>query len=119
MVELSVSRFIANPPPPPAFEAGRLSSASRRLGSPTTQRIFVELKAERKRFMDDYHQRYDDWLDECKKLTKEDWKPPEPQYRGPAEWELKIAEDQVKSWQWHLEMRHDKFKRKLKQTITT
>ena len=78
-----------------------------------TQRIFVELKAERKRCMDDYHKRYDDWLDECKKLTKEDWKPPEPQYRGPAEWELKIAEDQVKSWQWHLEMRHDKFKRKI------
>ena len=34
-----------------------------------TQRIFVELKAKRKRCMDDYHMRYDDWLDECKKLT--------------------------------------------------
>ena len=47
------------------------------------------------------------------KSLRTDWKPPEPQYRGPAEWELKIAEDQVKSWQWHLEMRHDKFKRKI------
>ena len=43
-----------------------------------TQRIFVELKAERKRCMEDYYKRYDDWVDECKKLTKEDWKPPEP-----------------------------------------
>jgi len=28
--------------------------------------------------MEDYYTRYDDWVDECKKLTKEDWKPPEP-----------------------------------------
>ena len=41
-----------------------------------TQRIFVELKAERKHCMEDYYTRYDDWVDECKKLTKEDWKPP-------------------------------------------
>jgi hypothetical protein len=25
---------------------------------------------------------------------------------------LKAAEDQVKSWQWHLELRHEKFKKK-------
>ena len=70
MVELSVSRFIAvillrlphlKPGVCPALQGDFYCGQD--------QRIFVEWKAERKRCTEDYHKRYDDWVDECKKLT--------------------------------------------------
>jgi hypothetical protein len=74
--------------------------------------VYLEIKAKREKALEAYYKRYDAWVDACNKLGKDDRLPREPQYRGPAEWELKAAEDQAKAWQWHLELRHTKFQRK-------
>lgn len=74
-------------------------------------RVYLELKAKREMCMQDYYRRRREWVDSVGSLEKGKRAPIEPVYEGPAEWELKAAEDQVKAWQWHLEMRHDKFKK--------
>jgi hypothetical protein len=71
-------------------------------------RVYLEIRAKREKALEAYYKRYD----ACNKLDKDVRSPREPQYRGPAEWELKAAEDQVKAWQWHLELRHKNFQRK-------
>ena len=73
--------------------------------------VYLELKAKREASMQDYYRRRREWVDSVESLEKGKRAPIEPVYEGPAEWELKAAEDQVKAWQWHLEMRHDKFKK--------
>jgi hypothetical protein len=78
-------------------------------------RILLQLKAEREAALKVYYAAQDKWQEECKVSPKGDRLPPEPRYRGPAEWELKAAVEQLKAWQWHLTSRHEKFKQVIEQ----
>ena len=77
-----------------------------------TLRIYEQLKEQRDAAMKGYHEEHRAWR-EWKASTEGEKPPREPIYQGPTEFDLRLAEQRVKVRQWHLEMRHDKFKRKI------
>ena len=69
------------------------------------------LEEKREAAMKVYHAAYEEWRD-WKAENKDDKRPPEPIYKGPAEWELRAAEAKLKVMTTHLSLRHPGFKPK-------
>jgi hypothetical protein len=74
-----------------------------------TLQIYEELKAQRDSEMAKFITAHDAWCERMDNLEKNEKPPREPTYRGPADWELSLAEKRVAVRKWQLELRHAKF----------
>jgi hypothetical protein len=74
-----------------------------------TLQIYEELKAQRESEMAKFIAAHDAWCDRVDNLEKGEKPLREPEYRGPTEWELSLAEKRVAVRKWQVELRHAKF----------